>query len=157
MAYGGWALNSAEKNYTTTEKEILAVVFAIEKFRPFLYGNHFTVMTDHAAIKSILALKDPKGRLARWVMKLQDYQFSIIHKAGINNGDADGLSRRQYSDFINPIAVCTLNNESPVTLAQIVQMQKKDTTLATIMDYLNSGALPVNDNDARIILLSHDN
>ncbi|CEP13986.1 hypothetical protein, partial, partial [Parasitella parasitica] len=87
-------LNSAESNYSTTEKECLAVVWSLKQFHPYLYGSKFTVYTDHAALKSILGTKLPRGRLARWIMDLQEYQpYEVVHKKGILNSDADALSR----------------------------------------------------------------
>ncbi|CEP07116.1 hypothetical protein, partial, partial [Parasitella parasitica] len=94
IAFASRTLNSAEYNYTTTEKECLAIVWVLKQFHPYLYGSKFTIYTDHAALKSILGTKMPKGRLARWIMALQEYQpYDIVHKKGTLNTDADALSR----------------------------------------------------------------
>ena len=69
VAYSGRALTSPEKNYTTTEKELLAVVFGVEKFRPYVYGSRCTVFTDHAAIKPLLAAKDPERSYSPMVIE----------------------------------------------------------------------------------------
>ncbi len=86
-------LQGAEKNYSTTELECLAMVWAIEKFRPYIEFSRFTVETDHIALKWLLAVKIPRGRLARWIMKLQACDFEIKHRPGKTNKQADGLSR----------------------------------------------------------------
>lgn len=93
IAYFSAKLNDAEKNYYTTEKECLAVVRAILHFRPYIEGAHFVVVTDHAALKWLLSFKDPTGRVARWAMRLQDFDFEIEHRKGKQHVVADALSR----------------------------------------------------------------
>lgn len=93
IAYASRSLNQAEKNYSTTERECLAVVFAVEKFRPYVDGYNFKIITDHYSLIWLYSLKEPKGRLARWIMKLQSYNFEITHRPGKENLLADSLSR----------------------------------------------------------------
>ncbi len=71
----------------------MAIVYAIEKFRPYIEYTHFTVETDHQALKWLMEMKDPRGRLARWIMKLQGYSFTIRYRPGKLNKVADALSR----------------------------------------------------------------
>lgn len=82
-----------QQNYSATERECLAVLLSVEKFRPYVEGVPFTVVTDHAALKWLMSLKDPKGRLARWALRLQAYQMTIEHKAGKHMEMPDALSR----------------------------------------------------------------
>ena len=91
--YFSQKLNAAQCNYTVTEKECLAAVSAIQKFRPYVEGLPFTVITDHASLKWLMTLKDLTGRLARWSLKLQAFDFVIEHRKGSLNVVPDCLSR----------------------------------------------------------------
>ncbi|KAI4293356.1 hypothetical protein PAPHI01_2630 [Pancytospora philotis] len=85
-------LSVAELNYTTTEKECLAIIWAIKKLKIYLC-NEFTIRTDHSALQWLLRTNEPTGRLARWIMCLQEFQYKIEHVRGRDNLVADALSR----------------------------------------------------------------
>lgn len=93
IAYMSAKLNSAQRKYHVTERECLAVLTAIEKFRQYIEGTKFTVITDHASLLWLQNLKDPVGRLARWALRLQAHDYEIKHRKGRYMVVPDALSR----------------------------------------------------------------
>ncbi|XP_065882260.1 uncharacterized protein [Euphorbia lathyris] len=97
--YASKTLNEAQQNYSITEKEMLAVVFAFDKFRSYLVLSKIIVYTDHAALKYLMTKQDAKPRLIRWILLLQEFDIEIkdkrIKKKGVENVVADHLSRLQ--------------------------------------------------------------
>ncbi|XP_035836039.1 uncharacterized protein LOC118484175 [Helianthus annuus] len=91
--YASKTLNDAQENYTTTEKELLAVVFAFDKFRSYLVLSKTTVFTDHSALRFLFQKKDAKPRLIRWILLLSEFDIEIKDKKGAENVAADHLSR----------------------------------------------------------------
>jgi hypothetical protein len=92
IAYASRSTNKTEENYPITDLECLAIVWAIKHFHHYL-SRPFTIVTDHAALKWLKTSKMPKGRRARWIMELQQHHFTIEHRAGKHNANADALSR----------------------------------------------------------------
>ena len=86
-------MKDSERQFTATEKECLAVVHAMRKWRHYLHGEKFEVVTDHLALRWLLSLKDPRERLARWVVEVQDFDFEVEHRAGKELVVPDTLSR----------------------------------------------------------------
>uniref|UniRef100_A0A2N9GPF0 RNA-directed DNA polymerase n=1 Tax=Fagus sylvatica TaxID=28930 RepID=A0A2N9GPF0_FAGSY len=103
--YASRTLNSAQMNYTTTEKELLAVVFALDKFRSYLMGTSIVVFTDHAALRYLLSKKDAKARLIRWILLLQEFNLQIKDKKGVENVVADHLSRLTFEEVKEEIPI----------------------------------------------------
>ena len=99
-AYGGRSLKPDERKFTVSQQECLAVVDGIEAYKEYL-TKRFTVITDHQALKWLNSVKDTSSRLGRWALKLQGYDFEIVHKPGRVHMNADALSRRPYNDLEN--------------------------------------------------------
>ncbi|KAM7295077.1 uncharacterized protein ISCGN_024582 [Ixodes scapularis] len=93
VAFASRALNPAEKNYTVSERECLAIIFALKKFNHYVEGTEFTIETDHMALAWLSRIKEPAGRLARWALTLQKYEYRIRYRKGTTNVVADALSR----------------------------------------------------------------
>ena len=102
IAYENKTLGPAEQNYHTIELECLAVVWAIEKFDYYLEGNKFKIITDHIALKWLFNKAIPKGRIGRWIARLQPYScnMEIIHKSGKRHTNADALSRIRFEEKV---------------------------------------------------------
>jgi hypothetical protein len=93
LEYWSGTLNTAERNYSTTEKEYLAIVWAVTHLRSYLEGNEFTVRTDHHALLWVMNLSDSQGRLARWRLRLAEFTFKVEYHPGIAHHAADAMSR----------------------------------------------------------------
>ena len=93
VEYASRLLSPREQRWSVTEREGLASVWGVQQFRHYLHGNRFKLVTDHSAITYMMKQPDPKGRLARWVVILQEFDFEVVHKPGKENNVADGLSR----------------------------------------------------------------
>lgn len=93
VTYTSRLLNQAEQNYSTIEKELLAIIYCTKHFRPYLYGRKFTLITDHRPLVWLQSIKDPSSRLIRWRLQLIEYDYKITYKPGRINSNADALSR----------------------------------------------------------------
>ncbi|OWZ16768.1 hypothetical protein PHMEG_0009390 [Phytophthora megakarya] len=93
IAYASKVNSHAEANYSITELECAAVVWSVKHFRPYLYGRTFTIVTDHSALRWLMTRPNLAGRLHRWSLTLQEYEFDILYRPGATNVVADALSR----------------------------------------------------------------
>ena len=95
--YATKTFNKTQENYSTTEKEMLAMVFSCEKFRSYILRSHIIIHTNHATIKYLMEKKDAKPRVIRWVLLLQKFDIEIKDKKGSDNVIANHLSRMEKS------------------------------------------------------------
>jgi hypothetical protein len=93
VAYASRTLNKHERNYGVTELECLAVIWAVKHFHHYLHGQRFTVITDHAALRYLMNMTNPVGKLGRWLMTLNGYDLEIINRPGKQHTNVDTLSR----------------------------------------------------------------
>jgi len=103
ISYSSRTLNGVEKMYSKTEKECLAIVWATRKLKPYLEGYHFKVVTDHMALKWLNSIESPSGRIARWTLELQMYDFEIAYRKEQLNVVADALSRQPLPETLRGI------------------------------------------------------
>ena len=164
VAFASRTLQPHEKNYGATELEALGVVWAAKHFRPYLYGHHCDLYTDHEALKSLLNTPQPSGKLARWGMAIQELDLSIHYRPGKRNSNADALSRYPNSLEVpsshadQPLAVVAATNPS-WSVAKggeptLPELQREDPQLMEIIRYLQDGILPDDDKEARELALT---
>jgi len=141
--YASKTFTGAQENYTTTEKELLPVVFAFDKFRPYLVLSKVVVYTDHSVLRYLLRKTDAKPRLIRWVLLLQVFDLEIKNKRGAENLAADHLSRLESSD-LSSAADTEINDTIPEEqLFRVhVVLQEEPPWFADIANYLAAGSLP---------------
>lgn len=153
VAYASRALTGVEQRYSQTEREALAIIWACEHFHLYLYGSHFTVITDHKPLELIFnnPKSNPPARLERWRLRLQPYSFTVKYKAGKDN-PADYMSRhptqgetsqrasRMAEEYISFIVDHTL--PKAMTLEMVQEETKKDPTLQEVIRLLETGLWP---------------
>nr|GFB03535.1 reverse transcriptase domain-containing protein [Tanacetum cinerariifolium] len=132
--YASKTMNQAKMNYTTTEKEMLVVVYTFEKFRSYLIMNRSIVYTDHSALKYLFAKKDMKARLLRWILLLQEFDFKVIDTKGAENYAVDHLSRLEnpYENIFDPKEI---NETFP--LESLNKIAHKDPRTPWFADFAN--------------------
>ncbi len=148
IAYGSRALTSTEKRYSQTEKEALAIVWGIEHFHLYLYGASFTLYTDHKPLELIYAnpVSKPPARIERWMLRLQQYSFTVIYKAGADNpadflsrhplptGDAQHNIAEEYVNFLTNTSV-----PNALTVTDISKATDADRSLCALRTAIQSG------------------
>jgi hypothetical protein len=137
--YASQTLKDAQLNYSTIEKELLAVVFALDKFRSYLLGSKVIIYSDHAALKYLFSKEDAKSNLIRWILLLQEFEIEIRDKKGSKNVVADHLSRItvDFTEEAVPISE-TLPDEQLMHIAHA-----HSPWFADIVNYLVIGQMPL--------------
>ena len=135
VAYGSKSLNQAEKNYSVIEKECLALVYGVKQFRHYLLGKPFVIFTDHNPLQWLSSQK-MQGRLSRWALSLQEYDFTIKYRKGSSNQNADALSRLPDESSTVTELVCGPSSE------ELKYSQQQDPMLHRIVEHLGRSSLP---------------
>ena len=136
VEYASRTLTAAEKNYCTTEKECLAIVWATRKLRHYLIGGRFTLETDHKPLQWLESAKRSNARaqrLERWSLELRAFEFDVVHRPGRCNQHADALSRV-------PVSVIAIR--SPIHMSDLAAAQQKDPVLSVAYRYLYTKQTP---------------
>ena len=131
IAYSSRHLNTAERNYSAIEREALAIVYGIKRYRHYLQDEKFEIISDHRPLQWVEIHKDEKSRLGRWAIELSSLKYKITYKPGKEHANADFLSR---------IQVVTEEERTDFT-DNIIEEQGKDETCSKIIDYLTEGTL----------------
>ena len=144
IAHISRSLKGAERNYFTSEKEILAIVYCISKFRYYLVGQHFEILSDNQALSFMLRCKLANARISRWIMAIQEYDFTIKYCKASENKTADTLSRyppvmeERHSSNNNEIQILAvkykIEDNLKGKLKNIGTEQQRDTKLKQISD-----------------------
>jgi hypothetical protein len=129
-------LTGPQLNYATMEKELIDMVFAIEKFRSYLVGAKVIVHTDHAALKYLLMKKDAEPRLIRWTLLLQEFDLEIRDKKGVENSVADHLSRLQFQKSAELHINDYMRDDS------LLKVSTRDSWYANTINYIVAGYIP---------------
>ena len=143
IAYASRTLSRAERNYSVTRRELLAVITFVLHFRQYLLGTTFELRTDHNSLKWLKTFKHPEGQLARWLQKLEEFSFTVQHRPGRKHGNADSLSRLED---ILPVNATQLSDESlcGLTTAEMHDLQLKDETISPVLLAMEAGQHPDN-------------
>ena len=147
LAYAARALSKAERNYSTTRKELLALVWGTEHFETYPYGRQFLARTDHSALQWLKNFKSPKGQVARWLERLSDFDFEVEYRPGQSHGNADGLSRLAWESTTlaehdeDAVLIQSINVE-PLSRESMKATLKQDPVLSQVANWLKVGARP---------------
>lgn len=135
MAFSSRKLSTAENNYTTTEREGLAMVYALQKYRHYLLGGHFKMYTNHSALRYLVKKLVLGERICRWLLLFQEYDFEVIVKLGKHNTRRDHLSRLESGEEGGKLDDSLLD-------AQLISVRMVDEQFGDIIQFLNIGVAP---------------
>lgn len=130
VAYASRSLNKAERNYCTIEKELLAIVWAVKHFRPYLFGRKFTILSDHKPLLYLFGMANPSSRLTKFRLVLEEYDFTIQYIKGKENVIADALSRIELtSDELKRLGTGVDASIFAITRAAAKKIEKENGSL----------------------------
>lgn len=139
IAYASRTLNDAETRYSTIEKELLAIVWAVKHFRPYLYGRRFVIYTDHRPLTWLKSIKDENTKLTRWKLRLAEFDYDVVYKNGKQNTNADALSRIKLNVLSDDLISMKVNID-PNDEQKLDPLQNENTSNS---DKMSLGSFPV--------------
>eukprot|EP00731_Ephydatia_muelleri_P003023 Em0001g3023a len=146
IAFASRSLSKAERKYCATRREMLALVWAIKHFRPYLYGRRFTVRTDHASLQWLQSFHEPEGQVARWLECLSEYDFEVVHRPGTKHTNADALSRMPCPQCqLSFPQVCTMQSDIWLpcwTLDELAEEQRQDSSIGQVIQWMENDSIP---------------
>ena len=147
VSYASRVLSKAEKRYSTTRKELLAVVTFVKYFRAYLLGRHFTLRTDHGSLQWLYNFREPEGQTARWLELLQEFDFDVVHRSGRCHTNADALSRlKSHTEDKGPsVSAALLTAKSVESVEDLEKLQQEDEVIGPIHEALSKGERPILD------------
>ena len=134
IAFASKVLSKTERNWSVTEREAYAIVWAVGYFRSFLLGHKFKLQSDHKPLVWMRQLVNPSPKIARWILQLEEYDFDIEYREGKRHGNADGMSRLPVE-----VNTCMLTLESCVTLDEIREAQLNNAEIAEMIEAVKTG------------------
>jgi len=150
VGYASCTLTKAERQYCATRKEMLALVWGIRHFRPYLYGRCFKARTDHNSLRWLKNFREPEGQVARWLEILAEFDFDILHRPGKQHGNADSLSRGHCQQCgttlgfgTNVVVESTDNCWVPRwTTSELCDLQQADPDIQQMAHWINEDTVP---------------
>eukprot|EP00731_Ephydatia_muelleri_P023738 Em0016g9a len=141
ISYASRSLTKPEKKYCATRKEMLALMWAVGQFRPYLLGRPFTVRTDHSALQWLYSFKEPEGQVARWLESLAEYEFTVQHRPGKKHTNADALSRVPCQDApaVNANSIPLDRTDSwlsQLSKREIRELQSRDEGIEQVIEWV---------------------
>lgn len=143
VAYASRTLNKGERNYATIEKELLAIVWAVQHFRPYVFGRYFEVYTDHKPLEGLFKMKCPNSRLTKFRLSLEEYNFDVVFIKGIDNAGADCLSRIKFENIKNNSINAVTRSMAKTPAAHPVEVLKREGTIIHFGKNIKKKNLPL--------------
>ena len=170
ISYYSRCLTSTEHNFSVTDKEGLSLVASVKHFDCYLRHTRFDAIVDHSALKYLFSLKNPTGRLARWIAFLQSYNMTIIYRPGKIHGNADGLSRSRCDNDkpktkVTKVSALTetadnftqdLQVEKCISMDEIIEKQKNDPLITPFIDFFTQNKLPNDQKKRHEVMIKKD-
>ena len=156
IAFYSRVMNSAQRNYCRTRRELLAVIAAIQHFRHYLLGTHAILRTDHHSLKWLKTFKRPEGKLAGWIDTLAQFDYEIEHRTGRLHCNADGVPRHickqcwgknftppwidefeRADELTAPLGIHAVLVPTEISAEELGELQREDPVVSSLLDFLD--------------------